>query len=84
MCFVLAFSGSLKDTRIDIFPMASISLPPNPMSGESEGYSYILLSFIWSKALAKMMLAELPESTSTLLIPHPAMFALITMASVWG
>jgi hypothetical protein len=74
----------LKETGRDIFPNASMFFPPKPIRGESEGYNWLLLNFIWSKALIKMISVELSESMRTLLIFHPAILALITMVSAWG
>jgi hypothetical protein len=65
---VLAFFWPLKETGRGIFPNASIFFPLKPINGESEGYYWLLLNFIWSKALTKMISVELPKSMRTLLI----------------
>jgi hypothetical protein len=79
-CIFLASEGIWQR----YFPNASIFFPPKPINDESEGCNWLLLNFIWSKALIKIMSAKLLELMRTLLISQPAILALINMASACG
>ena len=52
-CIFLAFEGNWQR----YFPNALIFFPPKPINGESKGCNWLLLNFIWSKALTNIMSA---------------------------
>ena len=67
-----------------IDPRGSTLSPENPRKQALDGSSFSLPMPILSKADAKMMLAELPLSTRTLLIVLLATMVFITSGSSWG
>ena len=76
--------GSPKVSTNCIDPRGSTLSPKNPCKWVLTGSSFSLPMPILSKANAKMMSAELPLSTRTLLIVLLATMDYITNGSSWG
>ena len=76
--------GSPKVSTSCIDPKGSTFSPENPRRWALTSSSFSLPMPIWSKANAKMMLAELPLSTRTWWIVLLATTALITKGLSWG
>jgi hypothetical protein len=83
-CSLRVLGAVPKDSGSSILPIGNVPLPPKPYKGLSAGLSRLWLMPMRSKACKKVMLTQLPLSTSTLCKSHPATRQLITMSSTCG